>query len=110
MAGSGYAYRGYSTYSGVPPSSDEWSKTSYASDTDQYLCQPVIADAEGRKLAIILANPFYSAQGYVTKVEAVIEYHGPSAIIPKVGNDYGYKHCSPPMDEPVKDYGYKVEP
>uniref|UniRef100_A0A7N2L3J7 Uncharacterized protein n=1 Tax=Quercus lobata TaxID=97700 RepID=A0A7N2L3J7_QUELO len=94
----------------TPPSSDEWSKTSYASDTDQYLCQPVIADAEGRKLAIILANPFYCAQGYVTKVEAVIEYHGPSAIIPKVGNDYGYKHCSPPMDEPVKDYGYKVEP
>ncbi|KAK7849955.1 hypothetical protein CFP56_001977 [Quercus suber] len=57
MAGSGYAYRGYSTYSGVPPSSDEWSKTSYASDTDQYLCQPVIVDAEERKLAIMLATP-----------------------------------------------------
>ena len=110
MAGSGYAYRGYSTYSGVPPSSDEWSKTSYASDTDQYWCQPVIADVEGRKLAIILATPYYSAQGYVTKVQAVVEHRGPSAIIPKVGNDYGYKHCSPPMDEPVNDYGYKVEP
>ncbi|XP_050274750.1 uncharacterized protein LOC126717271 [Quercus robur] len=110
MAGSGYAYRGYSTYSGVPPSSDEWSKTSYASDTDQYLCQPVIVDAEERKLAIMLATPNYIAQGYVTKVQAVVEHPVPLVIGPKVGKDYRYKHRSPPMDEPVKDNGYKVEP
>ena len=110
MAGSGYAYRGYSTYSGVPPSSDEWSKTSYASDTDQYLCQPVIVDAEERKLAIMLATPNYIAQGYVTKVQAVVEHPVPLVIGPKVGKDYRYKHRSPPMDEPVKDNGFKVEP
>ncbi|KAM4108573.1 hypothetical protein ACB094_03G054200 [Castanea mollissima] len=110
MAGSGYAYRGYSTYSGVPPSSDEWSKSSYASDTDQYLCQPVIVDAEQRKLAIILAAPNYVAQGYVTTVQAVVEHPVPLVTGPKVGEDYRYKHCSPPMDEPVKDNGYKVEP
>ena len=103
MAGYGYAYRGNSTYSGVPPRSDEWIKKSYVSESDN-LSRPVIVDAEGRKMPIMLGQtPNYTAQGYVTKVETVVEHVRVPLVIQ-------YRNSSPPEVGPVKDYGYKVEP
>ncbi|KAL4637355.1 hypothetical protein ACB092_03G071500 [Castanea dentata] len=110
MAGYGYAYRGNSTYSGVPPRSDEWIKKSHISESDS-LSRPVIVDAEGRKMPTMLATPNYTAQGYVTKeVVPVRDYVYKVEPIKENGyraepvKDYGYK------PEPVKEYGYKPEP
>ncbi|KAL0005712.1 hypothetical protein SO802_013273 [Lithocarpus litseifolius] len=98
----GNAYRGNSTYSGVPPRSNEWIKKSYVSESDN-LSRPGILDAEGRKMPIMLATPNYTAQGYVAKVETVVEQVRVPLVIQ-------YRNSSPPEVVPVKDYGYKVEP
>lgn len=118
MAKYGYTYGGNSAKSGFPRRSDEWSKPSYASESD-HLSQPVIVDAEGRKMPIILETSSNCAQRYVAEVETtveqvcaplVIEYRhsSPPKVMPT--KDYGQRHSSLPKLEQTKDYGYKVDP
>ncbi|XVF06246.1 hypothetical protein REPUB_Repub06bG0031200 [Reevesia pubescens] len=64
MAGYGYTYRdGYTTYNGVAPRIEGWSKTSYTSD---HTCQPVFIDAEGRRKPVISYTPNGNTEYYVT--------------------------------------------
>nr|XP_023871400.1 extensin-3-like [Quercus suber]POE87174.1 hypothetical protein CFP56_65777 [Quercus suber] len=118
MAKYGYTYGGNSAKSGFPRRSDEGSKPSYASESD-HLSQPVIVDAEGRKMPIILETSSNCAQRYVAEVETtveqvcaplVIEYRhsSPPKVMPT--KDYGQRHSSLPKLEQTKDYGYKVDP
>ena len=71
MDGYGYGYTysgGYTAYNGVPPRTDEWSKTSYTSDD---VHQPVFTDADGSRKPILSYNPNGNTECYVTKTEIV---------------------------------------
>lgn len=81
MAGYGHSYRGYSTHS--PPSSDDWGRTSSASD---HVCRPVIIDAEGRKRPIIAYDADQNAERYFTETETIVQQRVHSPF------DSEYKH------------------
>ena len=71
MDGYGYGYTysgGYTAYNGVPPRTDEWSKTSYTSDD---VHQPVFTDADGSRKPILSYTPNGNTECYVTKTEIV---------------------------------------
>ncbi|XVF57311.1 hypothetical protein PTKIN_Ptkin06aG0195100 [Pterospermum kingtungense] len=94
MAGYGYGYRGgYTTYNGVTPPTEGWTKTSYASS--DHARQPVILDAEGRRKPMVSYTPNGKSEYYVTQTEIV--EHVPLVV--------GYKQSNPVRVEVIRDYG-----
>ncbi|GAV64221.1 LOW QUALITY PROTEIN: hypothetical protein CFOL_v3_07739 [Cephalotus follicularis] len=71
MSWYGNLYRGNSTNNGSGLKTDEWRKTSYASD---HVWRPVIIDAEGRKQPSISFSPNHNIVSYVTKAEEIVEH------------------------------------
>ncbi|KAF5463506.1 hypothetical protein F2P56_019413 [Juglans regia] len=109
-----YSYGSYPNNSGA----DEWSKASHDSD---HVYRPVIVDAEGRTLPIIVrtTNQSTAQMAYAAKVERTTEhvriplvsdytYDSPPKVLKPVKNDK-YRYSSPPKAvEPVKsNYGYR---
>ncbi|XVE62884.1 hypothetical protein DITRI_Ditri06bG0155500 [Diplodiscus trichospermus] len=92
MAGYGYTYRGgYTTYNGVAPQTDGWSKSSHTPD---HVCRPVTIDAEGRRKPVVSYAPNGNSEYYVTKTE----------VVERVPFVTGYTQSTPVRVEVIRDY------
>lgn len=115
MSRYGYPYRGGSRTSGGVASvadANELSKASYASESDQ-VCRPVIIDADGRKMPMIVCTSNQNKQSYLVetieyvRTPLVPEYkHGSPPKVVDPMNNYGNRYSPPTKAEPVKDYVY----
>ncbi|XP_042986956.1 uncharacterized protein LOC122315219 [Carya illinoinensis] len=77
----------------------ELSKASYASESNQ-VSRPVMIDAEGRKMPVIVCTSNQSEQSYLVETIEPIR-------TPLVSE---YTHGSPPKADPVKNYGNGYSP
>ncbi|KAG2695327.1 hypothetical protein I3760_07G008500 [Carya illinoinensis] len=102
MSWYGYPYRGGSRTSGGVASvanANELSKASYASEADQ-VCRPVLIDAEGRTMPVIVCTSNQNKQSYL--VDTIEHVRTPLVS--------GYTHGSPPKADPMKNNGNRDSP
>ncbi|WCJ43269.1 hypothetical protein M5689_024024 [Euphorbia peplus] len=84
----GYGYRSSTPYSS--PQTDDWGKTTYASD---HVCRPVIVDAEGRKRPIVSFTPNQNSEYYVTRTTETV-------VQEQILSPYASEMMQPPLWSP----------